>query len=297
MSKQQPIPGSNATVMSDRAGERDHEAPNNPTGAGIVFAGGCPRSGLTLLRKMVAPHPQILAGPDTGIAPSVAFQWKNFAETLGGLHRDHFDLSPGMVAETMGRFLAGALRAESEARIIVEKTSLNVAAFEALADMLPGAKFIHVVRDGRDVVASLLERDWRDPATGAAFAHVTDPAAAIDYWASLIAAGIAAERKLAGAGRMLRLRYEDLAGRPRATLAAVCKFIGAAWPIEGAIPPALENSDYRGMERDSLPMLLGPVTPTQIGRYKKMLSPATQDLITARAGPALTALGYLPGQN
>ena len=123
------------------------------------------------------------------------------------------------------------------------------------------------------------------------------PRAGFTLLEMLIAAGIAAERKLAGAGRMLRLRYEDLAGRPRATLAAVCKFIGAAWPIEGAIPPALENSDYRGMERDSLPMLLGPVTPTQIGRYKKMLSPATQDLITARAGPALTALGYLPGQN
>ncbi|GJL91679.1 sulfotransferase family protein [Hyphococcus sp.] len=279
--------------MSDRARERGAPQPTHRIGAGIVFAGGCPRSGLTLLRRFLARHPDILAGPDTAIAPSVAFQWRHFAQSLGSLHKEYFDLEPAAVSAILGRFLEGALRAEHERRIILEKTSVNVAAFEALADMMPHAKFIHVVRDGRDVAASLLQRDWRDPATGHPFAHVSDANAAITYWASLIATGIAAERKLRASGRVLRVRYEDIVLQPEATVTTILNFIGAEWPPSKPLDPPLVDSDYRGMERDSLPLLQGAVTRTRVGRYKTDFPSSLLRQIEESGGPALTALGYL----
>jgi hypothetical protein len=279
--------------MSDRANEAGDPQSTPCIGAGIVFADGCPRSGLTLLRRLLAPHPRILAGPDTAIAPSVAFQWRNFARSLGSLHKDYFDLEPSAVSGIMGRFLEGALRTENERRTIVEKTSLNVAAFDSLAEMMPGAKFIHVVRDGRDVAASLLERDWCDPATGQPFAHVSDPKAAITYWSALAAIGLAAEQKLEASGRVIRISYENIVRRPNETHATVLKFIGADWPPGEPLGPPLADSDYRSMERDSLPLLLGEITSVRIGRHTSDLSPAIIRQIEETGRPALTALGYL----
>ena len=279
--------------MSDNAPEGGDPDPRRRIGAGIVFAGGCPRSGLTLLRRFLARHPRVLAGADTAIAPSVAFQWRHFAQSLSTLHQDFFELAPEDVAGIMGRFLEGSLRADNELRIIVEKTSVNVAAFDALADMMPGAKFIHVVRDGRDVAASLLQRDWRDPATGHPFPHVSDAHAAMSYWASLVATGIAAERKLKASGRILRVAYEDMVSKPAETVRAILKFIGAEWPPSAPLQAPLIDSDYRGMERESLPLMLQPVTAARVGRHRSELTPAVIRDLEASTGPALTALGYI----
>ncbi len=278
--------------MSEPSDQHDKDGAKQ-RGAGLVFAGGCPRSGLTLLRKVIARHPRILAGPDTGAAPSIALQWRNYAQSLGDLHEKFFDLQPDYVAETMGRFLETILRAEGETRIIIEKTSLNVAAFDALATILPAAKFIHVVRDGRDVATSLLERSWRDPATGQPFPHVSDREAAIGYWAGLVAAGLDAEEKLKQNGRIFRLRYEDLAGRPESALKAICEFLDIDWPPAEPLRPPLANEDYIGLERDSLPMMLGPMTSSRIGRHRRVLQPDVIRQLEDAARAALTALGYI----
>ncbi|WP_375204449.1 sulfotransferase family protein [Hyphococcus sp.] len=276
--------------MSDRPAKP--ESSNRP-GSGLVFAGGCPRSGLTLLRRLLARHPEILAGPDTGAAPAIAFQWRNYAQSLGGLHEKYFDLKPDYVADTMGRFLEGLLRAEREQRTIVEKTSLNVVAFEALSVILPAAKFIHVVRDGRDVTASLLERNWRDPSTGQPFPHVSDRMAAIQYWSGLVAAGLDAEKKLGPRGRIFRVRYEDLAARPESAAKAICEFLDLDWPAAKDLKPPLANDDYLGLERDSLPLMLGPVTASRIGRHRRVMPADIVRQLEDAGRPTLAALGYL----
>ena len=67
--------------MSDSEGKAGRS-----DGQGLVFAGGCPRSGLTLLRRLLEPHRHAHCGPDTGLPPSIAMQWQNFARELGPLH-------------------------------------------------------------------------------------------------------------------------------------------------------------------------------------------------------------------
>ena len=279
--------------MPEPADDQGGTDQTNSPGGGLVFAGGCPRSGLTLLRKMLARHPGVLAGPDTGTAPAIAYQWRNYAASLGGLHEKYFELEPDDVARNMGAFLEGILRAEGETRIILEKTSLNIAAFEALSVILPSAKFIHVVRDGRDVAASLLERSWRDPATGQPFPHVSDRIAAINYWSGLVATGLAAEKTLTPGGRIYRVHYEDLVRRPESALKSLCEFLDTEWPAADALAPSLANDDYIGLERDSLPLLLAPVTASRVGRHRRDLPADVARQLEDAGKPALTALGYL----
>lgn len=252
----------------------------------LVFAGGCPRSGLTLLRRLVEPHTLVHCGPDTGLPPSIAMQWQAFASQLGELHAREFYVGAEDMRRTMAELLRGLLEAPLEGnpkRILIEKTSLNVAAFEQLGALLPGARFVHVVRDGRDVAASLIERDWRD-AAGTPFAHVSRPDAALKYWSDLAGIGLRAEAKLAG--RVLRVRYEDLVRRPRSTLTALLAFLGLKFE-PAMLHFAGRPVELKGLERDSLPLINRPLTQTRIGRGAQL-----DPLATAEVRARLDALGY-----
>lgn len=233
-------------------------------GEGLVLAGGCPRSGLTLLRRLLEPHRHVHCGPDTGLPPSIAMQWQNFARELGPLHAQDFDLGAEEMRRTMADLLTGMISApldQPSIKVLVEKTSLNVAAFDPLGRLLPQARFIHVVRDGRDVANSLLARNWRDP-QGRPFPHVSDPGAALKYWTDLTGIGLAAERSLAD--RIIRLRYEDLATRPKATVSGLMRFLGLKFE-PAQLHFATRSIDLHGLEQESLPLINQPLTRRRVG--------------------------------
>ena len=261
-------------------------------GEGLCFFGGAPRSGLTLLRRMLAAHPQIVCGADSGVAPAIAMQAADFNTTLGSLHRKDFFLDESDVRRIFGRIVVKCLKDERRKDAIVcEKTSLNVLAFGLLADMLPKAKFVHVVRDGRDVVSSLLMRDWRNPNTGLKFPHVSDPLAAAGYWKALVEIGLKAEAALKPAGRLIRVSYEDIARAPAAALRPVFAFLGATPDADLKDKP--HRIEWAGMERDSLPLLLAPITAERISAARSRLSAETFASVESAAAPTLRALGYL----
>ncbi|RKQ95586.1 sulfotransferase family protein [Maricaulis maris] len=269
--------------MSDTSG-----AAARRDGAGLIFAGGCPRSGLTVLRRLIEPHRHVHCGPDTGLPPSIAMQWQNFARELGPLHARDFDLGAEDMRQSMAELLTGMISAPLDTpgvEVLVEKTSLNVAAFDPLGRLLPQARFIHVVRDGRDVANSLLARDWRDP-QGRPFLHVSDPGAALKYWTDLTGIGLAAERSLAG--RICRVRYEDLVTRPKATMTTLMTFLG--FKFEPAqLHFATRRIELHGLEHDSVPLINQPLTRRRAGAGS-----ALDGQVTAATRQRLTELGYGP---
>jgi hypothetical protein len=84
-----------------------------------------------------------------------------------------------------------------------------------IGELLAEARFIHIIRDGRDVATSLRET-WFRP--GDSFE------ACIELWASMVREG----RRQASAvpGRYIEVRYERLVREPRAVLHELCDFIG-----------------------------------------------------------------------
>lgn len=241
----------------------------------LIFMGGCPRSGLTLLRRLLSMHTRIHCGPDTGLPPSLAMQWNAFAANLGDLHQQDFDLDREAVRSNMAELLTGLIATpikDAPHKRLVEKTSLNVIAFTALAELLPAARFVHVVRDGRDVAASLLQRDWRDP-QGQRFIHTTDRAAALKYWTDLTGLGLQAEQAL-GPKRILRVRYEDLVRKPKRTLKTLLEFIGLGFEKQVFNYPA-HPIQLEGMERDSLPLLNEALTAQRIGAGAELAETAS----------------------
>jgi signal transduction histidine kinase len=96
-----------------------------------------------------------------------------------------------------------------------DKTPGYVSYLPELARMFPAARFVHLVRDGRDVAASLAEWDWgARTAVSGAF-----------WWAHKVRVGRRDGVRL-GPQRYLELRLEDLTADPEATLPELCVFFG-----------------------------------------------------------------------
>jgi hypothetical protein len=97
-----------------------------------------------------------------------------------------------------------------------DKTPSYVIHIDLLAQVLPEGRFVHIVRDGRDVAMSYMDvpfgpKDMREAAM---------------FWRRRVGAGRASGTRL-GPGRYLEVRYEDLVDRPEDNLRRVCAFLDA----------------------------------------------------------------------
>ncbi|MDZ7627439.1 MAG: sulfotransferase [Parvularculaceae bacterium] len=259
---------------------------------GPIFIGGAPRSGLTLLRAILDGHPGISCGPDTGHT-ALTLTSADFETTLGALHEAHFFLSRDTVRESFAAAIAAPMRKRASLqgkRRWADKSAFNVLVFERLALLFPDAHFIHLVRDGRDVAASLLERKWR-ATSGALFEQCASANGAARYWAHLVAAGLKAEVAATIAPRILRVRYEDLVSDPVASVRLLCSFLGEAFD------PAMIEIDRRrmglaGLERETADRLEKPLNLSAAGRWRRDLRPADAAAIFIAHRPLFQHFGY-----
>ena len=105
-----------------------------------------------------------------------------------------------------------------EARFIIEKSPWHLSDLELIAEVLPDARFVHVVRDGRDVAVSLVaaRRTWSDFGSQSRLSVVREAA---DLWSRGIEKGELAAAVLGD--RLLEIRYEDARAEPAAACRAL----------------------------------------------------------------------------
>jgi hypothetical protein len=116
---------------------------------------------------------------------------------------------------TFGAALDGVFRyfAEREGKQRwCEKSPMYALYIDVFAEIFPNAKFIHVIRDGRDCAASF-HRRW-------AF----NPERTIYRWKAVVTRGRELGRPLGE--RYMELRYEDLTSDPERHMRRVCAFLG-----------------------------------------------------------------------
>jgi len=261
---------------------------------GPVFIGGAGRSGTTLLRVMLDAHPRICCGPELKVLPSIA-EWylnltRNFAPVLESYH-----VAPADLQRRFREFIEGLAenfrRASGKPRW-AEKTPHNILFTAPLAEIFPDARFLHVVRDGRDVACSLVTMNWINPLTGRKWDYVQNVANAARYWREVVSLARRQAEHPAVAGRVLEVRYEHLVADPEATLRRVLEFIGEPW--DDAV------LSYHARDRRREPLEAGteqaarPLTDRALGRWKTDMTRLDKAAFKAEAGDLLQALGYAP---
>lgn len=153
----------------------------------------------------------------------------------------------------------------------------------SLARQWPAARFVHVVRDGRDVAASHLCSPW-------SWAY-HDIAEAARGWADIVGR---AHRSLPS-GRSIEVRYEDVVHDPRSTLHAVLDAVGLPWndAVLGyaRVGHSLHEHPY---EHPSATAVGSEINDRAVGRYRRDLTSAQVAEFERIAGHVLEELGYVP---
>ena len=155
----------------------------------------------------------------------------------------------------------------------VEKTPMNARHIEALAGAFPEARFIHIIRDGRDAALSFQRR----------FGYT--PAMTIYRWKRTIRD---ARRQGASVGpeRYLEVRYEALTEQPESVLTPVCAFIGEDF-----------HSAMLNPTRHSGEAVIGSGGfQSNSGKWRRQLSARQLVGLERIAGKTLHELGY-PSSN
>jgi hypothetical protein len=282
----------------------------------VPFVVGVGRSGTTMLRLMLDAHPQLTIPPETHfvpdliemfesvpVTPDMVYErlvedrrWEDFhldAEALRARLEtvEPFDIEPALrtfyelYAEKQGKPRWG------------EKTPNYVDRMAQIAAVLPEARFIHLIRDGRDVAMSRIKRSLKDPPPMARVAR---------NWKRRIKR---AQREGAKLDHYLELRYEDLIMDTEGVLRQICEFIELEF--DSAMLTYYERAEERMSEMahdlkpvDGKPLRPGeermqahkmtqePPSPDAIGRWRKRMDAADLETFERVAGDLLAELGY-----
>ena len=199
-----------------------------------VLIGGCDRSGTTLLGALLGNHSECLCVPesqfklemvryadwgrdDVDIAHVLSKINDSFRFKLWGLDIDEESVPVGQIRSSYKELMSwivkqyGKKYGKPNPSIWIDHTPSNTRYASTLFELLPEARIIHIVRDGRAVASSLMKLEW-GPCT------INNAAR---YWVEKVAYGLAAEL-FWGEKRVQRITYEELVQNPETTLEKIC---------------------------------------------------------------------------
>ncbi len=263
-----------------------------------VFIVGAPRSGTTLLRNALNRHPSLAICGETQFYRYVYSRRKAFGDLSDVRNRRRLiteylaterilrlgfsgpTLRERLLQEatTYQRFFTCILDyyAQSEGKPRTGEKSPHHAVFaETLCQWYPGAAIIHLVRDPRDVVASLQRMPW------ASNSILTNART----WVSRNLAVLRCRHQPG----YLRVHYEELVQKPEAELERICAHLGEPYSPRMLVP---QEAHVTYSPRSELSRT--PITKERLGHWRHQLASTDVALIEWIAGSHLTRFGYEP---
>ncbi|MBE9062326.1 sulfotransferase [cf. Phormidesmis sp. LEGE 11477] len=242
-----------------------------------IFIVGSERSGTTLMRSLINAHPNISCGEEThflaGLEGIVGSKWRLMKdypfekEYWYEKIRELFDSFKTEAAHKQGKLRWG------------DKTPIYVLKLDFIDALFPDCQVIHMIRDGRDVVASSMDR-W----------GYKRGLSATKRWGKSVRAGQSFGRSVS-LERYIEVKYEELVLDPESTMQSVCEFLQEPWE-----PSLLEEGTYKSALTEKRRQAAGnsevSFYASRIGVGKKKLDPLVKSLFRYYSGSLLKELGY-----
>lgn len=204
--------------------------PLNADGSRLIFVGGAPRSGTSMLQSMMNSHPIIFGGPEFDLIPEI-IQLRNRFHKHVDLGRIDLFCSREDVDTQIGQLMENLLLPaadEHNAVLLSEKTPFNVLVFDALLSLYPKARCIHVVRDPRAVLISMIRVAERHKQRNIALPDfLSSSTNMVRTIVTCARAGVQAGSKFPE--RVYTACYKDLVVAPVSETQAICRFLGIEW--------------------------------------------------------------------
>jgi|SRR6516225_4683711 len=275
----------------------------------FVFLVGCARSGTTLLQRIVDAHPQIAITPELhwitdrikhegwlvpeGTVPAdlVAALAKHKRFRQLGFTRQEFEALRAGGSISYLAFLNAIFDLYGRKKgkpLVGNKTPAYVQRVASLHALWPRARFVHLIRDGREVCLSVLAWNHALRAVGRYPTWAEDPVATTALWWKR-KAGLGLQRGQAlGPELYYEIRYENLVSRPAEECARLCAFLGV--PYDEAM---LRFHEGRARADPSLDAKQAwrPITPG-LRDWRSQMPSADVERFEAAAGDFLDQAGY-----
>lgn len=142
----------------------------------LVFVVGAPRSGTTWVQHLLGAHPDVVTPQELDLFHAYLSGWddlwrsqlvespdewrrRRYKGLPAALTQDEFD---DLLRDSARRVYAAVAALKPGARIVLDKVPNNGLHARLILRLFPEARFVHVIRDGRDVVASMIRasRGW-----------------------------------------------------------------------------------------------------------------------------------------
>jgi hypothetical protein len=236
----------------------------------MIFVVGAPRSGTTLFRLILDSHPKVVNPgefdflfdlvSDDGELPDV----NKYTEWLS-THRiflsHHLTIDPDHGYYDLVRsFVHQKTQSNCIAALSVQRGHHKIPFF------FPEAKYVHLLRDPRDVALSTISMGW----AGNVFFGVDRWIETETSWDRL---ALKVEKS-----RILEIKYEDLVSKPQDTLRAVCNFLNI--DFDEAMLNYFRRSTY------------GPVHANSVGKWTETVKPNELAMLEHKVSALLLDRGY-----
>jgi hypothetical protein len=252
------------------------------------FIIGAARSGNTLLRALLVGHSAISIPPESYVLGTVVrkwgrlnfLDWQELVKSVVGEFESHPEFHTWQIElwpvyrdlldvdskeRSLARILDAIYRFYSRQKypgflLWGDKTPLNTERIQCIDRVFPRARYIHMLRDGRDAASSAVEAGL--------FGGSTE--AACRQWLKRVRNAREMGSRV-GSARYMELRYEDLVSKPYEAVEGVCGFLGIEFEEQ-----MMEHSrsfeqmgDTTSLEHHA--KVGQPVTTGSIGKWRERL--------------------------
>jgi len=270
--------------------------------SGLFFIVGAPRSGTTLVQAIIGSHPRITIPPETdffdryrmpGAASHSDSVWNEWLERWLGSERwrdqqlDQSEFRRRARATDRSERAVFLVFAEMIAdrtgrRRVGEKSPNHFKSVEHIAGVFPGAKFIHVIRDPRDVVASRLCAGYTEFRSTLRHAQGWRRAAQKHFELT----------RTMPAKRYTEVRYEDVVSDTEGVARALCRFLEEEFAPEMLRFHQREDPGFSPREEAWKGGTRSPIYADSVGGYARKLKPRQIAAVERVAAIEMERLGY-----
>ena len=259
------------------------------------------RSGNNLVRNLLDSHSAVTAGPEMNIIDDSMALYSILSSSTerDGVSR----ISEEEVRKTIAGFMSSIYEpyaSRKAKRIVVDRHPDAIWSFPVLAKIFPTAKFIHLIRDGRDVACSHRDVGVRATSRGVTLDVIRQAAVSSVYhsaalWAETVKFGwnvCGPESELANEGRSFTTFYENIVMSPESQIEAICEFLGIKFESTMLNPERLEHGQTVDGIWTTADDVNAPISMFSAGRWIDHLSLKDRVIFYAAGQSGLEQTGY-----
>ncbi len=285
------LQASRKTAMQGSDGklyEYDRDSP-------IIFIGGVPRSGTTLMRAMLDAHDDVRCGEETRVVPRILqMRAKWMKSQKESVRLEEAGLTGEVLDSALSSFILEVVARHGEpSRRLCNKDPFTLKSGAYLKRLFPNSKFLFMVRDGRATVHSIITR--KVTITGFDLKSYRQ---CLQKWNAAIKS-MDEQCKELGDTHCLRVPYEQLVLHPREWMTKILSFLELEW-TEDVLHHEQKVGKEHGISLSKVERSSDQVVkPVNLEALSKWVGHIPDDVVDemAEVAPMLKHFGYDPHGN